>query len=173
LKDLRDRQVNLIAVSSLPEALGVFPPPASPLTITVEYLPGDVNGIANFFQFDGQLAQTDLILVLAARPERLRWWAEQNIAATAALQTAAPRPMAATLSANAAPQVIPYLQTRDFQGWLVGLPGAIAYSQRLGNVPDATLLARLDALMLTQWMAVVLLVLGAFYGFAAGNKRKR
>ncbi|MCD6286431.1 MAG: hypothetical protein J7M39_11025, partial [Anaerolineae bacterium] len=134
------------------------------------YLAGNASGISAFLsQPDAQAAHH--ILVLASRPERLRWWIEQVQLAYGSAPT--PVSLSVGVSASAGPIVAPYLRTLQIQGWLVGLPDALAYRE-LRGVEDVNSAARtLDVLMLAHWAAGGLLVIGLLVSLVAGKKGAR
>jgi hypothetical protein len=125
----------------------------------VRYLPGSASGVLNFLQ---STADADMLLVLAASPERLRWWIEQNVVVNAL-------PVGIGVSAATMPLIVPYLETRETAGWIVGLADVVAYHESRGLRFDH-FSGKLDALMLTHWAAVGLLVLGSIYSLIAGRK---
>jgi hypothetical protein len=173
LAHLRDRQVRVIAASTLPEGPGLIHYQASRLQTPdlildeAGYLPAADSGVAQFLARD-DVQQAKLVLVLAARPERLRWWLEQNAAAPRSL------PLGVGMNAATGPLMIPYLKTAGVQGWISGLAGVMAYSTERG-IPLAqgeTATGRLlQALTLTQWVAAGLLLVGALYYLPKRKKR--
>jgi len=184
LQQLTAQQAEITIVSTLPEgaALGaaltaeaellaaeaeVQPGPAQ---LDGGYLAGNASGISAFLsQPDAQAAHH--ILVLASRPERLRWWIEQVQLAYGSAPT--PVSLSVGVSASAGPIVAPYLRTLQIQGWLVGLPDALAYRE-LRGVEDVNSAARtLDVLMLAHWAAGGLLVIGLLVSLVAGKKGAR
>ena len=118
------------------------------------YWPGGSSGIASFLGSAPGGEEIDLLLVFTARPERLRWWVEQN----AALGAAA-RPLGIGVSAAVGPLVKPYFLGEEVEGWLVGVQGAAAYWQARGE-PDANVMLRAQTLMFMQWVAAGTLLLG-------------
>ena len=127
------------------------------------YWTGGSSGIASFLTGVAGGEETDLLLVFAARPERLRWWVEQN----AALGTAA-RPLGLGVSASVGPLVKPYLLGEQVEGWLTGVQGAAAYWNARGE-PNANVTLRTQALMLMQWLAAGSLVLGLIVSLISGK----
>ncbi len=125
----------------------------------VHYLPGSASGVLDFLQ---STADADMLLVLAASPERLRWWIEQNVVVNAL-------PVGMGVSASTMPLIAPYLETRETAGWIVGLADVVAYHESRG-LRFEHFSGKLDALMLTHWAAVGLLVLGSIYSLIAGRK---
>lgn len=128
------------------------------------YWTGGSSGIASFLTGAVGGEETDLLLIFAARPERLRWWVEQN----AALGTAA-RPLGLGVSASVGPLVKPYLLGEQVEGWLTGIPGAAAYWNARGE-PNANVTLRTQALMFMQWLAAGALVLGLLVSLISGKR---
>ncbi|MBN2390691.1 MAG: zinc-ribbon domain-containing protein [Anaerolineae bacterium] len=166
MQHLADRNAQMIVVSTLPEGTGLIQGLLEPLDLTnslpagqTAYLSGSSNGVA---QFLSKPAEAKMIVVLAGRAERLRWWVEQNNA-TQAL------PMAMAVNAATAPLAMPYLETSSVVGWMVGLPDVAAY-QQFRLLTSSILDSQLNALMLTHWAALALLLFGLFYYLALGKK---
>jgi hypothetical protein len=175
LTHLMERGVQVVAVSTVPEGVGLIQAwldwaetryhPAEGSLVNGGYLPGESSGIAQFLGLSPETQRADLLLVLAARTGPPRWWVEQNaVAGSRAL------PMGVGLSASVGPRMRPYLDVYGVQGWLIGLPGTTAYWQSRGIRPNDGLTRRLDALLLTQWVAAGLLLAGAAYYLTAGRK---
>jgi len=175
LTHLMEHGVQVVAVSTVPEGVGLIQTwldwaetryqPAEGSLVNGGYLPGESNGIAQFLGSPQRTPKPDFLLVLAARTGPLRWWVEQNaVAGSRAL------PMGVGLSASTGPRMRPYLDVYGVQGWLIGLPGTTAYWQSRGIRPNEGLARRLDALLLTQWVAAGLLLAGAAYYLTAGKK---
>ncbi len=129
--------------------------------INVGYLPG---GSAAVAQFLTNLESPDLLLVLSARPARLRWWLEQN-----ALLATQKTPVGIGSSAALGPLAKAYFDLPLAQGGMVGLAGATAYWQVRG-LPAYESTLRMNALMLTQWLTAGLLVVGAGYYLIVDRK---
>ncbi len=166
MRHLADRNAHVMMVSTLPEGAGIVQSLLEPLALAnrlpngqAAYLPGSASGVA---QFLAEPAEAKMIVVLAGRGERLRWWVEQNNA-TQAL------PMVIGVNAATAPLAMPYLETPPVAGWITGLPDVVAY-QEFRGLPSGVLKSQLDALMLAHWAALVLLLLGLFYYLALGKK---
>jgi len=166
MQHLADRNAEMMVVSTLAEGTGLAQSLLEPLALTnrlpagqTAYLPGSSNGVA---QFLSEPAEAKMIVVLAGRAERLRWWVEQNNA-TQLL------PMAIGVNAATAPLVMPYLETAPVAGWIAGLPDVVAYQQFRG-LTSSILESQLDALMLAHWAALALLLFGLFYYLALGKK---
>ncbi len=170
VEHLRNRDVNLVMVSTLSEGAGLAQgllaasaQTTSPAEQAV-YLPGSSNGVAMFMREGGEDAR--LLVVLAGRTERLRWWVEQNNA----LRPGAALPLGIGVSASVGPLVSPYLETPAVKGWLVGFPDMVAYREFRGIQSDDSLSSQLNALMLTHWAALGLLIFGLLYYVARGKK---
>ena len=166
MQHLADREAQVMMVSTLPEGTGLIQSLLEPLALAnrlpagqTAYLPGSSNGVA---QFLSKPAEAKIIIVLAGRAERLRWWVEQNNA-TQVL------PMAMAVNAATAPLAMPYLETSLVEGWIAGLPDVAAYQQFRG-LTSSVLDSQLDALMLAHWAALALLLFGLFYYLALGKK---
>jgi hypothetical protein len=158
LDHLEEREVEVIGVTTLPESTGLLGD-----RVVIDYQPGGVSGVAQYLSFRSGAGEVDMLLVLSARAERLRWWLEQNAIAPDTL------PLGVGTSASTGPLVAPYLTTSAVEGWLMGFPGVAAYIQEEEAPPEAISL-RLDALMLTQWMAVGLFLAGTVYYLVAGRR---
>ncbi|HOU14708.1 MAG TPA: hypothetical protein PKZ84_16505 [Anaerolineae bacterium] len=167
---LKDRGVRIVMVSTLPEGAGLAQgllaasDEAASLSAQAVYLPGSSNGIAMFMS--GAVEDAQLLVVLAGRTERLRWWVEQNNAS----RPNAPLPMGIGVSAAVGPLVLPYLETPAVKGWLVGFPDVVAYCEFRGIPSERALSGQLDALLLTHWAALGLLLFGLLYYMARGKK---
>jgi len=166
IQHLTDRNAHVMMVSTLPEGAGLIQSLLEPLALAnrlpagqTAYVPGSASGVAQFLT---EPSEAKLIVVLAGRGERLRWWVEQNNA-TQAL------PMVAGVNAVTAPLAMPYLETSPVTGWMSGLPDVAAY-QEFRGLSSGVLKSQLDALMLAHWAALVLLLLGLFYYLALGKK---
>ncbi|MEJ5311741.1 MAG: zinc-ribbon domain-containing protein [Anaerolineae bacterium] len=166
MRHLADRNVHVMMVSTLPEGAGIVQSLLEPLALAnrlpdgqAAYLPGSASGVA---QFLAEPSEAKMIVVLAGRSERLRWWVEQNNA-TQAL------PMLIGVNAVTTPLVMPYLETSAVGGWVAGLPDVAAY-QEFRGLSSNVLKSQLDALMLAHWAALVLLFFGLFYCLALGKK---
>lgn len=166
MQHLADREAQVMMVSTLPEGTGLIQSLLKPLALAnrlpdgqTAFLPGSSNGVA---QFLSKPAEAKIIILLAGRAERLRWWVEQNNA-TQVL------PMAIGVNAATAPLAMPYLETSQVAGWMAGLPDVAAYQQFRG-LTSSILDSQLDALMLAHWAALALLLFGLFYYLALGKK---
>jgi len=179
LQQLTAQQADITVVSTLPEGavLGAVlaaeaeaETRTEPAQLDGGYLAGNAGGISAFLsQPDAQAARH--VLVLASQPERLRWWIEQVQLAYKSAPT--PVSLSVGVSASAGPIVAPYLRTLQIQGWLVGLPDALAYRE-LRGVEDIDNAARtLDILRLAHWAAGGLLVIGLFVSLAVGKRGVR
>jgi hypothetical protein len=166
MQHLADRETEVILVSTLPEGAGLIQGLLAPLALAnrlparqTAYLPGSSTGVA---QFLSEPAEAGMLIVLAGRAERLRWWIEQNNA-TQAL------PTVLAINAATAPVAAPYLEASPVTGWIAGLPDVAAYQQFRG-LSSSILSSQLDALMLAHWAALALLLFGLFYYLALGKK---
>ncbi len=166
VQHLADRNVQMMMVSTLPEGAGLIQGLLEPLALDnhlpekqTAYLPGSSSGVAQFLTVP---SEAKLIVVLAGRGERLRWWVEQNNA-TQIL------PMAIGVNAATAPLAMPYLETSPVAGWMTGLPDVAAY-QEFRGLASSVLDSQLNALMLAHWAALALLLFGLFYYLALGKK---
>jgi hypothetical protein len=130
------------------------------------YWAGGSSGVANFLASTSNDEKSDLLLIIAARPERLRWWIEQNTA----LGDAA-RPLGVAVSASAGPMARPYLQSTEVDGWLVGIRGAAAYWEARG-MPNINVTRQANAVTFTQWVAAGLILIGTGASLIF-RKRKR
>jgi hypothetical protein len=216
LDHLRGRQARLVTVSSLPEgsamarmALAMVDIPVITETealsgtswlamdrfpagsaVDAGYMPGEVNGISWFMGHNEAIPQAKLLIILAARPNRIRWWIEQNANVEAMNQVKSEGaaawkslPFGAGMSASAFPQVAPYMDLRgqSFQnavGWISGMNGAWDYGMKQktsgGAAPAPTnwetLPLRLNALTYSHWAAAGLLLVGMAYYLIKGRK---
>ncbi|MEA3308928.1 MAG: zinc-ribbon domain-containing protein [Chloroflexota bacterium] len=171
LSQLLEREVRVVAVSTLPTgepliqaeldwAKTQIMEDETRELVNTGYLPGGSTAVAQFLA-DSQ--SPDLLLVLSARPERLQWWLEQNALLTAAV------PMGIGASAALGPLAKPYFDLPAARGGMVGLAGAVAYWQAR-DLPAEEMALRMNALVLTQWLAAGLLVVGAGYYLVADRK---
>ena len=170
VQHLADRNVQITMVSTLPEGAGLIHGLLEPQALVnhlaagkAAYLPGSSSGVA---QFLSEPAEAKMLIVLAGRAERLRWWVEQNNAQSA---TSPPLPVNVGVNAATAPLMMPYLETLPVVGWVVGLPDLAAY-QEFRGLTSGALNSQLDALMLAHWAALALLLFGLFYYLALGKK---
>ncbi|MBN1488094.1 MAG: hypothetical protein JW981_10660, partial [Anaerolineae bacterium] len=167
LRHLETQGVDVVIVSTLPEGVGLSYDLAASSTYTgameIAYLPGSASGVARFLSITENTSHVDLLLVLSARPERVRWWVEQN-AVNASL------PVGIGVSSSAGPLVTPYLEATSTQGWLIGFPGVIAYQESQGLTISKNYGYRLNALMLTQWVAIGMLLFGMAYQLVSGKR---
>jgi hypothetical protein len=166
VQHLADQDAQVMMVSTLPEGTGLIQGLLEPLALAnrlpagqTAYLPGSSSGVAQFLTVP---SEAKMIVVLAGRAERLRWWVEQNNA-TQVL------PMAIGVNAATAPLAMPYLEAAPAAGWIAGLPDVAAYQQFRG-LTSSVLDSQLDALMLAHWAALALLLFGLFYYLALGKK---
>ncbi len=184
LQQLTAQQAEITIVTTLPEGAALGAALAAeaellaveaaaqpgPAQLDGGYLAGNAGGISAFLtQPDAQAARH--ILVLSSRPERLRWWIEQVELAYKGAPT--PVSLSVGVSASAGPIVAPYLRTLQIQGWLVGLPDALAYRELRGVEGIDSAARTLDVLMLAHWAAGGLLVIGLLVSLVAGKKGAR
>ncbi len=170
LDHLKSNEVDIIAVSTLPDGAGIVHSLLASKSITNQlapgdavYLPGTSYGVARFLRMEREPSPA-LLLVLSARSERLRWWIEQNAVANQ-IQ------MGAGVSASVGPWATPYLQDQEIiDGWLVGYPDIVAY-RAVRDLPNTIYRSLLGALMFTHWIAFAVLILGAIFNFITGRKR--
>ena len=173
LQHLTAQGADLTLVSTLPEGVALGAALAAETTVPqpeTTYLAGNANGIAGFLS-DPSAADAKHILILASQPERLRWWIEQvqlvNSGATASI------PLSIGLSASAGPVAAPFYQTSQVQGWLIGLPDALAYRELRGVEDVAATAQTLDILMMSHWAAAILLIIGLPVSLFIGRKGAR
>lgn len=176
LDHLKEREVNLIVVSTLPEGVGLGASMSGQVAVTETtgmiaggYLAGNASGVADFLH---RVADQDVryLIVLTSHTDRLRWWVEQNQALQGREGT--PLPMNVGVTSALRPLVAPYLESAGVEGWIAGLPQALAYHEARG-VDTAKYDTALNALMLGQWAAAVFLIFGLIYALIAGRKGKR
>ncbi|MCD4738079.1 MAG: hypothetical protein K8R89_02315, partial [Anaerolineae bacterium] len=172
LSQLVEREVRVVAVSTLPTGepliqieldwarTQIMEDEVREL-VNAGYLPG---GSAAVAQFLTDLESPDLLLILSARPARLRWWLEQN-----ALLATDRTPVGVGSSAALGPLAQAYFDLPMVQGGMVGLAGAAAYWQMRG-LPAKDIILRMNALVLTQWLTAGVLVVGAGYYLIADRK---
>jgi hypothetical protein len=131
------------------------------------YLPGGVAGIAQFLGNPPLSEPVDLLLILSARSDRLRWWVEQNFALG---DTA--WPVGVVVSASSSPLIKPYLTEERIVGWIEGVAGAATYWQARGIEDQSGAKLYADALTVTQWGAAAIIMLGSLYALVTGKRRK-
>lgn len=166
VQHLADQNARVMMVSTLPEGAGLIHELLKPVALAnrlpagqTAYLPGSASGVAQFLT---EPTDAKMLVVLAGRAERLRWWVEQNNA-TQAL------PMNVAVNAATAPMAMPYLETAPVVGWIAGFSDAVAYQEFRGLTSSARN-SELNALMLAHWAAAALLLFGLFYYLALGKK---
>jgi hypothetical protein len=172
VQHLADRNARVMMVSTLPEGAGLIHGLLEPLALAnrlpadrVAYLPGSSSGVAQFLTGP---SDAKMLIVLAGRVERLRWWVEQNNAKTTA--SAPPLPMNVAVNAATAPLAMPYLETSPVEGWIAGFSDVVAYQEFRGLTTSSVRNSELNALMLAHWAALALLFFGLFYYLALGKK---
>jgi len=184
LEHLLSREARIVAVSTLPEGPGLIAdrfawalgrPDVSPDSLVSRgFAAGGTAGVAQILTSAAAAdAGPDLLVVLTSRPEKFKAWVEQ----TAVINGARPAegkpalPLVAGVSAAAAPQLRPYLNASAQAGWLSGFSGVAAYLQARGLPPREDISRRLDALLMTQWLAASLLAAGALFYLLAGKQK--
>ncbi|MBN1922583.1 MAG: zinc ribbon domain-containing protein [Anaerolineae bacterium] len=183
LEHLLTREVRIVAVSTLPEGPGIIEerfawaairPDVSSASLTNRgFVPGGASGVASILANPIVEDEPALVLVITSRPEKLKAWVEQNVVANG-MRVGAGRPalpLAAGVSAATVPQTRPYLDASVDAGWLSGFSGVASYWQARGLPPREDISRRLDALLLTQWVAVSFLLAGAIFYGLAGKQR--
>ncbi len=183
LEHLAERKANISIASTQPEGLAVAEVLRSGINSQEQvesgqqpkfeyakespgYRPGNATGVSQI------LASTDtrpaMIIVLAARPESLRWWIEQ----TQARYGDASPPIAAGVSAALEIAASPYLDAKadQLKGIVSGLGGAVAYETRRGTVEQTT--RQLDALAAGHLVIIISMLAGAAF-YAVGGSRRR
>ncbi len=178
LDQLAERQVNVIAVSTLPEGAGMIQALLASRAMTNAlpaaesvYRVGADSGIADLLN-RGEALGADMVLVVAARLEPMRGWIEQNAAARR------PLPLAVSVNAANGAFIMPYFETRGLNGWLVGITDLatyrqIAYQGEFAQLGTLDLARVLNAMVLTHWAAAGLLFFGLLYAVAARKKGAR
>ncbi len=183
LEHLLSRGVQIIAVSTLPEGAGLiqehfawaetrFDLPAGSL-VNQGFVAGGVSGVAGILESSDVASDPEILVVITSRSEKLRAWVEQT-AVSNGVRAATGKPtllLAAGVSAAITPQIRPYLEVSGNVGWLSGFSGVAAYWQARGLPPREIISRRLDALLLTQWIAASLLLAGAVFYVLAGKQR--
>ena len=172
LEHLATQQADVTLVSSLPEGVVLGALLASDAGLAqpaTAYLAGNAAGIAAYLA-DPQAPRPTSVLVLSSQPERLRWWIEQidlvNEGASPDIS------LGIGLSASTGPVSAPYYTTSQVQGWMIGIPDALAYGE-LRGVTDTAAARELDILMMAHWAAAVLLIIGLPVSLLAGKKGGR
>jgi hypothetical protein len=72
-------------------------------------------------------------------------------------------PVSIATSAGAGPLVLPYLESSWVEGWVAGLPQALAYGQIRGDGSDGDFVRVLDLLVLAHWVVAALLLVALLY----------
>ena len=183
LEHLLSREARIVAVSTLPEGPGLIAdrfawalgrPDVSPDSLVSRgFVAGGTAGVAQILTSATADAGPHLLVVLTSRPEKLKAWVEQTAVINGArLAEGKPAlPLVAGVSAAAAPQLRPYLNASAQAGWLSGFSGVAAYLQARGLPPREDISRRLDALLVTQWLAASLLAAGALFYLLAGKQK--
>ena len=155
--------------------------PAYPLvdqTISLGYLPGGESGLAQFanspqqalpYTTDGQsawslpvlegaasLSDFDALLLLTDSPDVARSWIEQVQPSLGDV------PLLVISSAQAAPLILPYVQSNQVDGLVGGLYGSAAYDQ-LAQRPGSTARSLWDSYQIGMLLIVVFILVGGLY----------
>lgn len=174
MNHLSDQEVNVIAVSTMPEGVAVIPDllksneMSNVIVGSAAYLSGSASGIARFLE-EPEAQSASMLIVFSSNYEKLRWWLEQNQVAGNATGNM-PLPVNVGLSASTGPLAAPYLTARNSQGWLVGIRDSVHYQEQRGIQNPAQSRIR-DALMVMHWLAVILLLVGFLYSLIKGKTR--
>lgn len=175
LAHLSNQNVNIIAVSTLPEGSAMIPgfldrgDLDNALSEGSTYLSGSVSGIANLLSQPDQQSAS-MLIVFSTHYERIRWWIEQN-QIQANVNKSTPLMVNLGLSASVRPLALPYLSDENTNGWMVGYQDSLRY-QALRGLQDSEALHILDILLLMHWVGVVLLVIGFLISFVSSKNRK-
>jgi hypothetical protein len=106
------------------------------------------------------LKDTGVIIVLSGERDGMVSWIEQ-------VGTQTSVPMIAGLTQALSPVAGPYLASRQLAGAVVGLPEAAAI-ENLSTEGDGFTTKALNSLTVAQWLAIIVLAIGAFYYGLAG-----
>ena len=173
LNHLADQEVNVMAVSTMPEGTAVIPHLLESTELSnvvsggASYLSSSASGIARFLK-EPEVQSTSMLIVLSSHYERLRWWIEQNqIAASAAGNM--PLLLNAALSASIGPLAAPYIDEHNTQGWMIGFQDSLNY-QALRGIQNPEQAHILGALMVMHWAAIILLIIGFLYSLISSKK---
>jgi len=104
------------------------------------------------------------IIVVGSTPETIRMWLEQ--VGTGSQQT----PILAAVPAAVEPAVLPYYQSKQIKGFVVGLVGAADYELQTGHAPSNG--AAIDSLSVGALAVLLLVAVGALTAIGS-NRRKR
>jgi hypothetical protein len=174
LRHLRDQEVQIAAVSTMPEGTSIIPILLQNHQLTnllpgsQSYLPGYVSGIAGFL--NGPEAQSaSMLIILSSNFERTRWWLEQN---QTAWRPNGKKPLTVNTGVSAAtgPMTSPYLDGDYTPGSIIGFQDSMNY-QALRGLQIAENIRMLNVLLVMHWVAIILLTIGFLYILAAGKKR--
>ncbi len=168
LAHLATRDVAVDWVSTLPEGEGLINnlrknPAWDEDWQTPGYLPGTTTGIASYLALHQDY---DVLIVLAARSDHLRWWIEQN---TVGSQW----PVLVGVSNAVGSLMIPYLEIENLKGTLIGIQDGVSYlAQRSGGTLTQYPMQRrqLNALVGLQWVTMALLVGGMLWTLMTRKK---
>jgi hypothetical protein len=138
----------------------------SPLNLNREDFAG-ARPLRDYAMFKGVrgIGDVHLIVLVASRPEFVRWWVEQVGSAKPDI------PIVAAVSASVEPSVRPYLEAGQLRGLIAGLIGAADYDLQSGRPPAGE--AAIDALTLGAAAVVLLIALGAIVALQSNRKRGR
>jgi len=132
-----------------------------PFAANLGYVPGQATAVAFV-----NTAPYSMVIELAATPDTLRWWAEQLTA-----RPGAP-PLLAGVSAQAEPMSLPYLQSQQVKGMIVGIRDAVAYELKLGSVrqgEEPQTLAPLESIATANVALIGLILLGGLVQLVSGS----
>ena len=104
-------------------------------------------------ELQASLSEVGLVIVMTGDRDNLVNWVEQ------VGQVAPAVPLVAGVTQALAPLTHSYATTGQITGWLGGAPDAVAYAQLTGQ-PDSGMAAQLNAQVIGQLLAAVLLVVG-------------
>ena len=103
-----------------------------------------------------QLSDFDAVLLLSDNAENSRGWIEQLG------PSLAQKPLLVISSAQSAPMLQPFVNSRQISGLLAGLPGGASYSQ-LTQRPDHTIRSYWDAYQAGMLLITFLILAGSLY----------
>lgn len=152
------------------------------------YLPGDAIGLRNFAscinavdacanvtglsmeeETQSLLGQIGLVIVLSGERDAIVNWIEQ-------VGTQVEGPMISGITQAMSPVAAPYIASGQLDGLVGGLPAVAAIDNNVEE-DDNFVAKAMNSITLSQWMAVIVLIIGAlFYGLAglapAGAKKQ-
>jgi len=103
-----------------------------------------------------QLSDFDAVLLLSDNAENSRGWIEQLG------PSLAQKPLLVISSAQSAPMLQPFVNSRQISGLLAGLPGGASYSQ-LTQRPDPTIRSYWDTYQAGMLLITILILAGSLY----------